>query len=364
MKTANKLLLAGCAMLALPAFSHAACHANPSVDNPGGIQPHRILTQEKATINVPRNSFNVGDVIFTSHRLYNDGPVNSTTCDGVASDYEWGEITGGPLAGLSKIPALSNASRAVYQTSVPGIGIALYFYDDAADSYGSPRRPLYTVADRTALKWLGDPNWASTYRQTGDFQYELIRTAPNLIPPGNVSLNGTFAKVWMGGSTPGGAGSVYSTDLSIPFDIYITSTTCQVLNPSVFVQLPKVSVSDLPYSDTATGMAPFDINLSCSDGKVSYTIAADKLSAGYYSLIKPQVTPGAATGVNVQLLDRSTGIGINLNDGKYLLAGSTPSLPDSTPLTIKLAARYYRPSGSTLQPGSVQALAYLNLSYD
>ena len=152
--------------------------------------------------------------------------------------------------------------------------------------------------------------------------------------------------------------------MTISNNIAITTPTCVVQNPSVTVNLPKVAANALPSPDSAAGATPFDINLLCSGAKVSYTVSGNQLSSGYYSLLVPNTGSGAATGVWIDIQDRTTNpwSGIQLNTGQYLLGDTTGQ--SNVPLTIKLAARYYRINSATVvNAGTVTANANLNLSY-
>lgn len=342
------------ALLCAPLAAQASC------TNMGDIHGSMTILVPP-TLSIPRDKYQVGNVIWSSPRLANDGAVNTISCDGNAGDYEWGVITAGPLAGAplasgSASPSVPPPAQVVYQSSVPGIGVSISFFDNADNPGGTTAKPVYAASNKTY--WNSLP-WTSV-RNTADYQVKLIKTGP--ISAGVLRLAGTVAQVWYGGgNAPNAAGSTLSTEMTFSNDINVSTVTCAISNPTVTVALPKVANTALPATDTAAGSTPFNIDMVCSNTKVSYRVDATQYSGSYYSLIVPT---GSAKGVAVQLLDRSTTpwSGVYLNT-KTLLADATNS--SNVAMRLPFAARYYRPnSGVALQPGTVTATATLTMFYE
>lgn len=341
--------------MALPMSAYAGC------SNIGNIIPDLSFTLP-TSLSVPRDQFNVGDAIWTSPRMYNSGPINTIMCTGAATDYSWGVILSGPITGwpiasnVGGSPSYPPPSRVVYQSNIPGIGIALYYYDDAYNFATSPRFPLYSVGNKTYWKPLST---ADSYRNAHDFQLQLVKTGP-ISAGGSLNLSGTYAEVWYGGlDAPGAVNSVKSAILRINSNLPITVPTCQLANSGIInVPLPKVSVSALG-PGVAAGRTNFDISMNCSGTKVYYTLSGN-FQADNYTLLIPT---GTASGVRLQLRDRATNSALAL-DGiqKYFLADTTGQ--SNVQQTIKLAVQYHQPgSVATATPGTVNGSVALNMLY-
>lgn len=355
MKTANKFLMAACALLALPMSAYASCSISA-----GGAADLTLTLP--TSLSVPRDQFNVGDAIWTSPRLGNYGPIKVIDCTGTANDYSWGvilqgQITTWPIASnVGGSPSIPAPSRVVYQSNIAGIGVALYFYDDASGPNTPSRLPLYSLTDKAYWKTLYT---AAQYRNAHDFQLQLVKTGP-ISTGGSLNLNGTYAEVWYGGlNAPGAIGSVNSAKLRINSDLPITVPTCQLANSGIInVPLPKVSVTALGPGVDA-GRTNFDIPMNCSGTKVYYTLSGN-FDPSNYTLLIPT---GTASGVRLQLRDRATNNAMVLDGNhQYFLADTTGQ--SNVQQTIKLAAQYHQPSSvATVTPGSVNGSVALNMLY-
>ncbi|MFC3625501.1 fimbrial protein [Vogesella amnigena] len=335
--------------LALLAYTGAA---NAGCSNIGGIYPG-VTINVPASLSIPRDKAN--GLLWQSPRLGNS-TVNTIECTPTASDYEWGLVTGGPLSGATAQSGYPGGLPTIYNTNIPGIGIAIMFYDNAASPSTTIAKPVYTTAQKTYWNQIT----GTYFRNSADFQVSLYKTGP--ITPGLLSLSGTVAEVWYGGNNaPNGSGGVLSAKMFISNDVNITTLTCAISNPNVTVVLPKVANTALPAADTAAGITPFDINMVCNNTKVSYRVDGNQYDAGYTSLIRPT---GTAQGVAVQLLTRQSSPTVPLPLGtKKLLTDTTGS--SYVPVKLPLATRYYRPSGApALQPGTVSATATLTMFYE
>lgn len=346
----SMLLAMPITLLAYPGSANAFC------TNAGAIYPETVINVP-STLSVPRDKYANGAWLWQSPRLGNT-QVNTINCSSPAtgSDYEWGLVTAGPLAGATAQSGYPGGLPTIYNTSVPGIGIAIMFYDNAASPYTTIAKPVYTTAQKTYWNLIT----GSYFRNSADFQVTFYKTGT--VTPGILRLAGTVAQVWYGGgNAPNAANSVLSAQMYFSNDVVVTTPSCTLSNPNTTVVLPKVASTALPAADTVAGMTPFDINMTCDNNKVSYRVDGNQYDAGYTSLIRPT---GTAQGVAVQLLTRQNSPTVPLPlASKQLLTDTTGS--SNVAVKLPLAARYYRPNGApALQPGTVSATATLTMFYE
>ncbi len=204
---------------------------------------------------------------------------------------------------------------------------------------------------------------ATTGTNTLSGSFELVRTATT-VGSGAGSIN-TFMhvlnQVW-------GNQNSASSRINLNYTILPTTVAaCSVTQSSMVVTLPKVSTSSLPSMGATSGRTAFGIGLNCeANAKPRISMTDATTPANTSDTLSP--TPAStARGVGVQLQYGGQPIRYGPTPFSYTESATasinTVSLgTQSGTVQIPFTASYVR-NGTTLQAGSVQAIATFMLSY-
>ena len=235
-----------------------------------------------------------------------------------------------------------------YQTSIPGVAMAMY-------------------SGRSPAPWPG-----SSYRR-GPFTQEYNFTFPILIKLVKIG------KITAGGVITGEVGRMdtgYSTSfppiLLFRFGggivVQPQVPTCRVTTPAITVPLGSMPASTFTGVGSVSSSKPFNIVLQCSGGETGtvtnvYTTLTDHTNPGNVSDTLSLASDATATGIGIQVLNGSTVIKYgpdssatgNTNQWK---AGET----GNGTFTIPLTARYIQ-TAPKVTAGTADGLATFTMSY-
>ncbi|MBB4862542.1 type 1 fimbria pilin [Pseudomonas nitritireducens] len=300
-----------------------------------------------ATLSVPRNAGN-GTVLWDSGwRAY---ASTSITCNSS------GNVRGSHAGGIgAAVPGFtSNGFPSVFQTSVPGIGISVFWCNmGTASCNPDPTR----ITPLPSLAWNVS---ATRYPLSNNWRVRLIKTADIDASAGRVSVAGlsSIAYVDLGVAT-----------LTLTGASQITGLGCEVNADSrnIDVRLPAIDKGDFadsPIPRNNDKARVFQINLQCDSGvKVSYQIDAAR-ATGDGNVLANAGGSGMATGVGVALFKGGLSSTARLPLATRVLQLNTAS--DHLPVSIPLTARYYRTAGSAAAMGAglVSTTATFTLFYE
>jgi major type 1 subunit fimbrin (pilin) len=290
-----------------------------------------------------------------------------TTATSVVSVYctTWG---GGAFAPLGLTPVTSGTTSVtvsgtkftLYQTGVPGIGMAVGV--KVAISGGCTASSSFLnlgAGGTTGSGWASPPGspWVggscnSTITITGSVEVGFFVTGGPLA--GGVTSGGTVASY--GGYTASGAAVSTSTATVSINPVTVTVLTCAVSAPPIamgnhtYTEMPSVG------STTASVAVPVTFSNCPASGlsKIQYYIAPTN---GTVATNVAALDGTGATGFGIQMLDTSGKV-FNFGAGNPYTITAT----EASSYVVNLAARYYR-SSSTITGGSANATMTVYISY-
>ncbi|MBB4868260.1 type 1 fimbria pilin [Pseudomonas nitritireducens] len=299
------------------------------------------------TLSVPRNASNDTVLWDSGWRGY---ASTNITCNST------GNVRGGHAGGIgAEVPGFtSNGFPSVFQTNVPGIGISVFWCNNATASCNP---------DPTKITPLPSLAWsvqAARYPLNTNWRVRLIKTADIDASAGTVSV--------------AGMSYIYYADLGISTltitgASQITGLGCEVSADSrnIDVHLPTIAKTDFEESSIPRAndkAKAFKINLLCDSGvKVSYQIDGAQTTGDGNVLANASGT-GMATGVGVTLFKGDLSSVTRLPLATRFLQTTTSTGNQS--VSIPLTARYYRTAGSAAAMGSglVSTAATFTLTYE
>jgi len=306
-----------------------------------GYMTSQLSISLPATISVPVDA-TPGTELWSSGWV--SGSDNSVTCNssGVVSGLLAGGI-GAAVPGFTN----SNGYPSVFQTNIEGIGISVYWCNNANCN------PDYNnVTPISSLAWSVS---ATRYALKNSWWVRLVKTGP-ILNGGQLQVSGTSGVSYQ---------NLPVTQLTLTGATTVTSRACEI-NPdskNITVPLPTVLRSDFPaglgvLTDNSKARA-FQINLRCDSGvQVWYRI--DGASSGNQVLDNAS-GPGMASGVGVQLFlgDASSTL-VHPLATRALIATTTGA---GQAVSIPLAAKYYK-TASTVTGGQVAVTATVTMTYE
>ena len=143
----------------------------------------------------------------------------------------------------------------------------------------------------------------------------------------------------------------------------VTATSCQVITPSLSVNLPSISTSRLNAVGTSGGDTRFNIELNCQSGVNVFITLTDASNAGNTTSLLTAKPTSTATGVKLRIIK---------SDGSIIRFGPDSPLPGNinqwfvgssgATNNIALTVQYYR-DGDVVGVGSIEAAVTFTLSY-
>ncbi len=305
-----------------------------------------------ATLSIPRNATR-GTILWDSgQRLVGS---NTVRCLGP------GQTIGHHAAGIGMaVPGFTGIGgrSTVFETNVPGIGVSL-FWCHMTDCTNDP------AASIPLPSFASSPGWAiatGVYHLKNHWRALLIKTGDIDVSPGTITIDGLSSISYVD--------QVLST-MTLTGSTQVTGLGCEV-NPSslnIDVLLPTISKEDfsaaLPNPPGDRAARAFSIDLLCDRGvKVNYLI--DGVRSGAASNVLANADgQGMATGIGVQLFQGDASSSTVLALGSKVMHVKTAT-HDGVPVTIPLAAKYYRTAASiaAIGPGRVSTTATFTLTYE
>ncbi|MBF5008781.1 fimbrial protein [Burkholderia pseudomultivorans] len=319
--------------VSLSNFANAACQV---VRSDGVTVEFAIVTLPKFDPppfdpNVP-----IGSVIGSLSGASN-GVAGTATCTSSIGDVSYVGTTGGA-------PGLYNT----YPTPVSGVGVRIRGAVNQTEWW-----PHVVYKTGTALSLVGASDFTVEFVKTGDI------TAPGI-------LSGEIAATFFISHGK----KVRSIVTNGPINIRPQVPTCNLLTPSVAVEMGKVVASDLSGVGMVSLPKPFDLRFKCSGGNPGtstrmFMTLTDAGNSGNRSSTLSLASGSTAEGVGIQILRGADGTLVNYG-------------PDSTQegnpnqwqvgrfgngdVTIPFKVRYVRMSDQ-LKAGTANGVATFTMSY-
>ncbi|EOV8484957.1 fimbrial protein [Klebsiella aerogenes] len=330
-------------------LSLAACSFNSGAT-------YNITMSLPSTLTKPTNSY-IGTVLWSSGWVKTGGGVSSVSCNNS------GEWTMGDLESVITSKGKSIGFNDVFNTTVPGVGIRIYYCKDS--TCGAPPSGAYmgkaitgTVESKTPFEsYIGPgpfPNINSQY------YVELIATSGK-IGSGVINLSNQVASSYYG--------ALKTSRLLLSGTSSIKGSSCTVNSDSksISVRLPPAERKNFTQDSNVVynlnKAQTFNINLTCEkDLIISYRIDATPAAP---NVISNASGDGMAQGVGLQLFkgDHSSTTIQSLGAWENLSATSTTM--NSEAVSIPFTVRYYRTAASPddITSGRVSAIATFSLLY-
>jgi len=254
-------------------------------------------------------------------------------------------MPGAPVAGYAN----------VYPTNLTGVGVRISVWSSLGGYYGTPTTPTPLPYTLTANLQDDPINLGPAYG-TGHLQVkvEVIKTAPNW-QAGILNWTGGNLQVR---AVDGGSNTVVYTAINIAG--VMKTRACSLNMPNNLTV--SLGTASYPAGFTRKGVGatappkPFAIAMHCESGPktaIRFDAPATQENPDIIAL-----TPGGATGVGVQLLDR---------DGNPVSLGTWIPLADAAPdglNTLTFKGRYYVTDWIHLRPGKANAIATFSMAYE
>lgn len=303
-----------------------------------------------ATLSVPSDTPN-GTVLWSSGWIQSGSFDIKCSGSGVVS----GTLAGGIGAA---VPGFANAGgySSVFATSVPGIGISVYWCNMGASSCNTSYNNV-TPVPSLAASW-GTINVTDVqyyyYNLTSSWWVQLVKTGT--IAPGTLSVAGTSSIAYFG---------LPVASLTVVGNPSVVTLGCQISPTNITVTLPTVNMNDFTGSSPTPGSSapvPFNIGLTCDSG-VQIVYEIDGTQTGTDTNVLANATgSGMAQGIGVQLLQGGPGSDSVMPIGSFVTYGNRTG--GSGVVNIPLAARYYRSAPvAGLVPGLVSVTATFTVLY-
>lgn len=258
------------------------------------------------------------------------------------------------IGGLCLVTTLflsgSAASGNTFTTGVSGLGVNLYYYN------GATRTQITPGLQASLALSLSAPGTLTRV------DADLVVTGPigsgtmNALP----SVNLTFAAVGLGCGVLNLSAQTLTVTAS---NGTVTGVTCQVVNPSIAVNLPAVSVQNLVAAGQTAAATNFSIPLNCATGGADvYVTLTDATNAANTSTLLSLKGTSTAGNVKLRIL-RSDGSAISYGPDSAVAGTTNQWLVGASGSTssIPLTVQYYATGLTT--PGLVQAATTFTLSY-
>lgn len=314
-----------------------------------------ITVPMPASVTVPRDA--VTGTVLTSW-VTSNAASNYLTC----TQTNW--ATGPNIRSLLTDSGLtvmgpSGVTYKVWDTNVPGVGVAIGFQLYACNAWGIFRSLASTVRS-TLCGALG----GGTGTLTGgiSLQLALVKTGP--ITPGVVSSTPMAESGWTSGHpTPPNQPIVVHTDILKRF--VQTPTTINVAaceTPDVSVNMGKPMLSTFSGVGYTTPVVSFDVSINaCPAGsltKIQYQFIPVNAVIDANNGLLALSSTATATGIALQLKDGSNAP-LKFNT-QYTLTGYNSVAGGSYKVPLKAA---YRQTAATVTPGSANAALTFTMTY-
>ncbi len=285
-----------------------------------------------ATLNVSRD-LPIGSVIYDTKGWIGTGD-GYVECMGLYQQYQGTGFISSPTE--VKVPGKSD----VYASALPGVGVRVAWSASTnTPSQMEGGRMMSGVRTRTAIP-------RNHYAPAQRFWVQLIKT--------DSIKSGTF--------TMPPVRIYYDDELTnelifLPVPVVATQRGCQVLNPSIRMDLPIANLHHFKGVGSSTGPLMREIRLKCDpDTTVYYQVYGIEAIP---SVLKNTAGADMARGVGVQLLTGEVPVPLQMGVKKlHQNSGSEGGLSE-----IPLTARYYQ-LDPVIVPGQVLIAAYLNMYYE
>ncbi len=249
----------------------------------------------------------------------------------------------------------------VYQTSVPGIGVAVLTGNGA-----TLPATVQTVPQSAGVNWsAGGANV---------FQMVLIKTGP--VSPGTVTGSGLpVTQMTTGtnslqiqlasftGSINIAAGTCVTTDVTVNLGTHKLSELTGVGSGTGLVNVP-IQLNNCPafYGQGQTVIGGVTVPLGPTANTISFQVnpTTSVVNASQGVMALTSTGSGAATGVGIQMLNAS---GAPIQYGTATPSGLALSQVDGASYTINLQARYYQ-TAATTTAGQANGSATVTLIYN
>lgn len=233
--------------------------------------------------------------------------------------------------------------KGVYDTGVPGVGIAL------TNSRGQRVSGVGQKCDTRGTP-LGSVDSNLDFNYT--IKLSLVKTSDTIKSASLLQSNTQFG---MGVYLKAGIGSTHTNYVAYTGDITVRTQTCTVSNKTINVSLGDYNISDFPSIGSVSNSKPFNVALNCDDGaNVSIRIDGTSVS-GIQGVVALSSGSGAAEGVGVQILN-SSNEPVTIGQAWQVAAVTTKGS-----LSIPLNGRYYRIGDVT--EGAADAIATFTMIY-
>lgn len=239
--------------------------------------------------------------------------------------------------------------RAIYPTSVPGIGYAVGLEPTnfcTTTTYWVKFQTCMVAGSQLTLKF-------KIHLQL--FRIGTISNANNI----TIFRNNFLLVELYSNDTGGGYANIYQS--SIPFNMKVN--TCSVQSSSIInVNLPTISANVFPNVNSVYGRVPFSLTVNCANTTNLNITFTDNNNIGQTtSILRPSST-STAKGIGVQLQYNGNNISFGPDSAE---PGTTNQIVLNNNLTgiqtFPFAASYVRTG--TVTPGTFSAKATFTLSY-
>jgi hypothetical protein len=245
----------------------------------------------------------------------------------------------------------------IYQTGVVGIGVQFWNIDKNGNATLIPS---------------GASGYTSTITNPGSSSTS-ISTKAQLVVTGPITSTGSMSGlpvIRMSFSGSCLTSNPSNFDFTVTSSASVTALSCNIVNQSIQVNLPKVNKNTFKSIGTTAGDTSFSIDLNCpSEGSNIYVAFTDVNNPSSQSDLLSLSPSSTATGIKLK---------ISLNDGflspvtfgpassEYAIINSyavymAPSITGNVSLPLLVQ---YEATSTTPSAGTVSAQAYFTISYE
>jgi len=265
-------------------------------------------------------------------------------------------VNGSGITGACTVTAVIVATGTIgsggtFTTSVPGIGVNLYYYN------GTTKTQIASTIGIDLSIPLSGPG------QLTKIEADLVVTGP--VGAGTIGALPTVGIVIL--TAVGGGCGILNLGLQTltitDTPGTVTASSCVVTNSAITVNLPTVSIQRLATSGQTAGVTRFTIPLNCSGaGSNVYVTLTDAANTANTTSLLTLSGTSTATKVKLQILN---GAGAPVTYGPDSATAGNPGQfkvgPSSTTTQIPLMVEYYSTGAATA--GTVKAAATFTMSY-
>ncbi len=262
------------------------------------------------------------------------------------------------------VPGPNGGTYTVFNTNVPGVGIAIGVRAYANQCAWQPWQDLGTPYSAFPNPWTGGAcntsGTVSSVTNGGQTQAALVKTGP--ITPGTV----TGSALFVGASTVANSPGVYTVAASNRISFSLSSTVVTVAacaTPNVTVNMGSIMQSAFKGIGSTGGMTPVPVNVAvnaCPSGlnSIQYQFIPVNAVLDSTNGVLALASGSTATGIGLQLKD-SSGNALKYNT-QYTLTSYSKTAGGS--YTIPLTAAYYQ-TAATVTAGSANAVLTFTMTY-